>query len=807
MASVLKGCFYAARRLRRSPAFTFTAVATLALGIGANAAISSVVYGLLLASLPFRDAGRLVSILENMPRAAAPIEASYPDFQDWRRQQKSFEALAAYSTLNPSTVSLRLPQSSVQINRVLASANFFSLLGITPIAGRTFNEADEQNGHSNVAVLSLEAWQRYFGRDPKMVGKTINLNGSAYTVVGILPAHGSFPADGEVWLPLSLLDPATQSSRVWHSVRVLGRLHGGVTLRAATVEMQTIAGRLAEENPATNRGVGVRLEELRRQLLGTLRPALLCVAGSALLVLVIACSNVASLLAVRASTLQRDTIIREALGARPIALFIESLTLTNLICFFGGLLGVALAVISVPLMRVALSHSTTLDPAMIQMIHVSWPVLALSFATCAITATAFGLIPLLRNPLPPSAHAGLNIRTSSRLGGRMRDSLVSFEIMVAVIVLFVCAIVVRSFEKLAAVDPGYRVDHLLTFEVTLPQPRFQDGGSETVHFYQQLTSRLRNSPGVLSVAATTQLPLSPSEAMTRFRIDGEPPASPGVFPAAQIRFVTPDFFTTMGLRIEQGRTFTDEETLHGAPRVVVNQAFSRSYLSRRDPLGAKILLGVLSPNPASIPVIGVVSNAHETGLDQDSPSEIFLPGFGVHEIIVVRTASDPDDFLPVIRNAFQQIDPEQAFYHMESLHEVVTDALALKRATSISLGIFALLALVLAIVGIYGTLAYSVVQRTQEFGIRMALGAQRKHITLLVLHRAWAIALAGLVPGMIAAFVCGGFLKSMLFEISAADPMSVAITIIGLLLVVTFASCLPARRAAKLEPSEALRAE
>lgn len=807
MPKVVDQLLYAVRRLRRSPAFTFTAVATLALGIGVNVAIFSAVYGLLVASLPFRDADRLVSILESVPRAVAPMEASYPDFQDWQRQQTSFQALAAYSTINPSTVSLRLPEGAVQLNRVLASGNFFSVLGVTPISGRAFDEAEDTPGHNNVAILSLAAWQKYFGRDPKIIGQPINLNGSAFTVVGILPAHGEFPADGDVWLPLSLLDQPTQTSRVWHSVRVLGRLRAGVSLDQANTELQTIAGRLAEANPATNRGIGVRLEGLRHQLVGTLRPALLCVAASALLVLLIACSNVAGLLAVRASTMRRDALIRAALGARPVNLMIESTMLSTSICLLGGLFGLALAGVSVPFIRLVLSHATTLDPAMIQMIRISWPLLALSFAVCAITAIIFGLSPFAWNRPSGSLQGGLGSRTNSRPGGRLRDSLVAFEIMVALVVLFLCVIVVHSFERLSTVDPGYRVDHLLTFEVTLPQPRFQDGSPETIRFYRQLLSELGNAPGIISVAATTQLPLSPSEAMTRFLIDGQAPVRPGAFPAAQIRFVSPDFFTTMGLHIEQGRAFTDDEVRNGAPLFVVNQAFRKSYLGQRDPIGAKILLGVLSPKPTSIPVIGVVSNAHETGLDQEPPPEIFLPGFGVHEVIVTRTASDPDGFLPVVKNVFQQIDAGQPFYHAKPLQEVVTDSLSLQRATSGSLGIFAVLALILAVVGIYGTLAYSVAQRTQEFGVRIAMGAQKKDITWLVLRKALAIAVAGAIPGLIAAFACGRFLRSMLFETGTADPVSVAITIAGLLAVVVAASCIPARRAAQVEPIEALRAE
>ena len=315
MGSIVRDIAYAFRQLKRSPAFTFAAVATMALAIGANTAIFSVVYGLLLESLPFHDAGRIVSILETLPQAPSVIEATYPDYEDWGTRQKSFDQLAAYSTLNPTTVSLKLNDRSEQVNRVLASGNLFSLLGVSPILGRTFNENDDAGGNNHVVVLSSDAWQRYFGRDRNVIGRRVDMNGSSYTVIGVLPPRAEFPSTGEVWMPLSLLDKPTQSSHVWHSVRVLGRLRPGVSLAAAGAEMQTIAGQIAAANPATNRNVGVQLSPLREQLIGTLRPAILCVMGSVLLVLLIACVNVGNLLMVKASAREQELRVRQALGA------------------------------------------------------------------------------------------------------------------------------------------------------------------------------------------------------------------------------------------------------------------------------------------------------------------------------------------------------------------------------------------------------------------------------------------------------------------------------------------------------------
>ncbi|HEX3469707.1 MAG TPA: ABC transporter permease, partial [Silvibacterium sp.] len=396
MQTLLRDLRYALRQLRKSPGFTFTAVLTLALGVGANTAIFSVVYRLLLESLPFQDAARLVNILEVHPQVPGGIVATYPDYQDWRTQQKSFEQIAAYSTLNPNTVSLVTNGHSEQVHRVLASGNFFSLLGVSPQAGRLLGEQEDKPGSNHVAVLSAEAWQRYFGRDPGAVGRNVDLNGTTFTVIGVLPPGAAFPAEGEVWLPLSLLDQPTQASRVWHSVNVLGRLRPGVELAEAKADMQTIAARIAGAYPATNRNVSVLLAPLREQLVGTLRPAVLSLMGSVLLVLLIACANVASLLMVRATANRREAAVRQALGADRIRLFSQFLAQTLILCLLGGALGTILAALALPLLRLALSHTAGVDLSMVQSIRLSVPVLLFTLGTCTLTAILFGLLPVAK---------------------------------------------------------------------------------------------------------------------------------------------------------------------------------------------------------------------------------------------------------------------------------------------------------------------------------------------------------------------------------------------------------------------------
>ena len=375
MQTLLRDLRYAARQLRKSPGFAATVVLTLALGIGATSAIFSCVYGLLLKSLPFRDERSIVSLAEISSQVTGGIEATYPDYRDWRAQQTSFSQVAAYSTINPTTVSLLVGGRPEQLRRVLASGNFFSLLGVSPLAGRLFDEHDDTPGKDHVAVISASAWAAYFGRDPDAIGRSVSLNGTTYTIIGVLPSNAAFPADGEVWLPLSLLDQPTQASRVWHSVKVLGRLRPGITLTAARADMHTIAQRIAAAYPATNRNETVALTPLHSELVGSLRPAMLCLMGAVVLVLLVACVNVANLLLVRATESRREIAVRQALGADRARLFRQFLVQTLLLTTLGGALGVVLASVALPLLRVALAHTEGVDAALLQSINLNIPVL------------------------------------------------------------------------------------------------------------------------------------------------------------------------------------------------------------------------------------------------------------------------------------------------------------------------------------------------------------------------------------------------------------------------------------------------
>jgi predicted permease len=798
---------YATRNLRRSPAFTTTVVLTLALGVGATAAIFSCVYALLLQSLPFADAGRTVALSETHPQITGGIEATYPDYEDWKAQQHSFTQLAAYSALNPETVSLVADGHAQQVHRVLASGNFFSLLGIAPLIGRVIGEQDDKPEGDHVALLSASAWDRYFGRDPSIVGRSVNLNGTAFTIIGVLPVGAGYPSEGEVWLPLSLLDQETRVSRVWHSVRVLGRLRPGIGLPEARADMQAVSARLAVAYPATNRNFGVLLKPLREELVGTLRPAMLSLLGAVFLVLLIACANVASLLMVRATAQRREIAIRQALGAGRTQFFSQFLAQAVVLCLLGGALGIALAAAVLPLLRMALAHAASLDPSMIQSINLNIPVLLFALCTCMMTAILFSIFPLLnRSPrLTEALRAGERGSTGGR--SRKRGALVAGEIAIAVVVLFLSTLVVRSFQKLLAVDPGFRTDHLLSAEITLPEPKYGDESPVTNHFYEQLLENIARSPGVSSAATTTIVPLRPSQVMTRFLVEGAPPTAPGIFPAAQIRYVSPGFFHTFGLALQSGRIFEPKDIEKGTQSFVVNAAFVRRYLAGRNPLGANILIGVLSPHPEKIPVIGVVSDAHDLGIESDAQPEIYLPGFGLHAALLVRTFADPASVESIVKNAVNALDPNQPIYHVQTVDALMSNSIARQRMTAMLLGIFSVVALALAAIGIYGVLSYSVAQRSREIGVRMAVGATRARILRLILSQAAQFTGIGLVAGVGLALVGARVIRGLLFDTGTTDPVSACIAIGLLVLAAAVAATIPAIRAASVNPNETLRSE
>src|ERR1700733_6126348 len=544
---------YAFRRLTKSPGFAVTAILTFALGIGATTAIFSAAYALLLRSLPFQHADRIIGIYETHPQIVGAAEVNFLDYQDWRRQQKSFEQVAAYSDVSPETMSLVMADHGEQVHTVIASSNLFSLLGVRPLLGRTFVEQDDTPDGNHVVILSAEAWQRYFGGDRDILGRTITLNGAGYTVIGVLAPGGAFPATGQFWKPPSLMDKALQRMRMGHTLNVLGRLKPGAGISGARSDMQAIAAWLAQDYPATNRNIGVLLTPLREQLVGSLRPAILTLLGCVVLVLSIACANVANLLLIRAAAHAREAAVRQALGASRLRFLSQYLSETLILCLLGGLLGTGLAALTLPLLRVAFAHTAGADLSLIQSIELNVPVLLAASGLCLCTAFLFALLPMRKktNRLADALRPGDRGSTGRR--SWTSSALISTEIATAIVVLFLGTLLIRSFQKLIRVDPGFRTDHLLSLEITLPQPRYQDQTAATNHFYEKLIDKLKQSPGIVSAGTTTTLPFRASHAMTRFLVAGQPALAPGALPMEQVRVVSPEFFQTMGLQLKQGR--------------------------------------------------------------------------------------------------------------------------------------------------------------------------------------------------------------------------------------------------------------
>jgi predicted permease len=798
---------YAFRRLAKSPGFSVAAILTLALGIGATTAIFSAAYALLLRSLPFQQADRIIGIYETHPQIVGPAEVNFLDYQDWRAQQKSFEQVAAYSGTSSDTMSLVMKDHGEQVHTVLASSNLFSLLGVTPFLGRTFVEQDDTPNANHVVVLSAEAWRRYFGGNRSVLGGNIDLNGVGYTVIGILPPGGAYPATGEFWMPLSLMDKGMQTRRVGHTLDVLGRLKPGIEVAQARVDMQTIAARLAQVYPATNRNIGVLLVPLREQLVGSLRPAVLTLMGCVLLVLCIACANVANLLLVRSATHVREVAVRQALGSSRLRMFTLHLSETSILCLLGGFIGTVLAALTLPLLRVAFTHTAGADPSLVQSIQLNVPVLLVTLGVCLLIATLFGLLPMIKAPGKLGESLRPGDRSSTGRQSWSRGALISTEIAIAIVVLFLGTLLIRSFQELISVDPGFRTDHLLSLEITLPQPRYEDSAPATNHFYERLIDRLQQSPGILSAGTTSTVPLQASHAMTRFLIAGAAPVAPGALPMEQVRSVSPYFFHTMGLQLKQGRVFEQKDIENNSNFIIVNQAFAQRYLSGKDPLTSSILMNVLGPHPEKMPVIGVVSNAHDLGVETEAEPELYFPGFELHSVLLIRTNADPESVLPEVRSAVRDLDPNQPIYHVETIDEVLSDSLARQKMIAVLLGIFALLALTLAAIGIYGVIAYSVTQRQREIGVRMALGATRAKILLLILRQAGTFTGIGVLVGLVAAFASGHLASALLFQTSTADPISICVSVFGLMAIAMSAAALPAARAATINPTEALRSE
>jgi putative ABC transport system permease protein len=793
------------RMLLKNPGFASVAILTLALGIGANATIFSIINAVLLQPLPFAEPDRLVLIAETHP-AVPRLEVAAPDFKDWEKQAQSFTEMAAWSLDDLGKPVITEGGEPEQLQSTCITPNLFPLLGIIPTLGRNFLPEDNQAGRDRVAIVSHALWQRRFAADPKLIGRTIRLNGEDHIVVGVMPQGTQLPFATDIWLPLSQLRGDLLTSRVRHPLEVVARLKPGITLEHARREIEAINGRLQQDYPATNKTVGVIIDPLHEKLIGDLKPALLALFGTVGLVLLITCANIANLLVGRAAQRQREVALRAALGASRWRLFRQLLTESFLLAWIGGAIGLLLSTFSLPLLRAGLPEMLTEQLPALKTAGLDLRVLGFAVLTTLLTGALFGLIPAFQL-------SRLNLNQSLKEGGktsagrhRAGRALVIAEVALTMVALVCAGLLLRSFQKLLQIDPGFRADHLLSGQITLPDTKYRSN-EQVKGFHQGLLSRIAALPGVEGAATINRFPLTASNAKMRFAVEGVPRPAAGNFPIAQQRNVSPDYFRVMGIALKRGEPFTEADLLNNRNPLIINETLANRYFPNENPVGRKLVLGVMFPNPAAFPIIGVVADVKDVGLDAPAEPAIYGVGFSNRALLMVRTSIEPVGLVAAVRQAVSATDSELPIQKVRSMDEAVSVSLARRRLSALLTGCFAALALLLSAVGIYGVLSWTISERTREMGIRIALGAHPGDVLRLVLGQGMKMALVGLVIGLLTSWPAARAMKGLLFGVGASDPAT--FLSIGLLLMTTalVACYLPARRATKVDPAVALRHE
>jgi putative ABC transport system permease protein len=810
---------FGARMLLKNPGFTAVAVLTLALGIGANSAIFSVVNAALLRPLPYPDAAGLVMVWGNFQRLnMTRLGVSAQEFADYKNQTTVFSEVAAYQTLTFNLINNNEPE---RIGGARVSSTLFKLLGAQPLLGRALLEEEDKRGSDHVAVLSHRLWQRRFNSDASLIGKQVALDGESYTVVGVMPQQFQFPLSepydterAEVWIPVAF-SPEELSDRGQYSFRMIARLKPDATLAQARSELSTIGQRFEQEYPRTYRGPKgedggwqVTLTTLQEETVGNARLFLLMLLGVVGFVLLIACANIANLWLARASVRQREVVIRTALGASRMRLARQFLTESLMLSILGGGLGLLLAMWGVELLVAASPRGIPrLSEAGIDL-----RVLGFTLLVSILTGLLFGLVPALQSSkveLSESIKESSKSATTSSRWQRLRNVLVVSEVALALVLLIGAGLLIKSFWRLLDVDPGFNKENVLTMRMQLPPSKYT-GPTEKLNFYAQLLERVKTLPGVESASLTTALPLSGTTFGGPFSIEGRPLDMTGKPPHAYVRSVAPDYFKVMGMTLIKGRELGTEDTDTSVPVVVINETFARGFFSQSDAIGQRIKLGAPgSPRPWML-IAGVVKDVKSGGLDTESTPEMYMPysqNVSSGMTLVVRTLSDPSSSVAAVREQVQAIDKDQPVYDIRTLAQLLGEAVAQRRLNMLLLGAFALIALLLATSGIFGLMTYTVTQRTHEIGIRMALGAQKSDILKLIFGRGMSLTLIGLGLGLAAAFALTRLMSSLLFGVSATDPLTFLSVALLLAFVALVACYIPARRAMKVDPLIALRYE
>ncbi len=786
------------RTLRRSPGFAAAAILTLGLGIGANTAIFSAVNAALLRPLPLPHPERLVQIWENHPMVPH-LAAAFPDYMDWRTQSTTFEQVAAWGYEFFQITGAGEP---VQVEGAIVSENFLSTIGLKPALGRGFAD-----GESQAVLLGDALWRSKFNSDPNIVGRSIRMNGASFLVVGVLPGPQILPKDVDLLTPFgTLISDFDRTNRPHHMVQVVGRLKPGTTLEQASVEIRAISKRLERDYPATNKTITAALVPMTRELEGDSRTPLLVLLAVVGLVLLIATANVANLLLARAAGRRKEIAIRVALGAGRGQLVRQLLTESLLLAAAGGVLGILLALAATPWLRI-LAEGRIARAAEIAM---DGRVLLFAMAAALASGILFGLVPALaatradQNAILRSGGRG----SAGNLHKSMRAVLVAGQVALAMLVLVGAALLTRSLMRLTRVDPGFRVDHVLTARVALPES--YKTNAQIAGFFQPLMARMAAMPGVQAVATTDWRPLAESGGRTRFGVDGEAPPEPGRYPVAHLRRGSPNYFESMQIPLLAGRGFTDHDirSEEGAP-VIVNQTLARQFYNGHA-VGRNLILGVLDPKPARFPIVGVVADTLELGLNKPAEPTLYFAGytsFGNAALVVIHTTGDPMAQAGLLRREVAALEPEAPVSELRTMEEILDKSLAGRKFSVLLISLFGALALALAAVGLYGVVSYSVTQRTREMGLRMALGAQRGQVLRLVIGEAMKLAIAGAMVGGVAAVFSGKALASELYEVRPGDPESFAAAAMLLVVVTLLGAWIPAQRAMRVDPAIALRDE
>jgi predicted permease len=810
---------YGLRTLLKSPAFSIVAVITLALGIGANTAIFSIVNAVLLKPLPFPEPDRLMYVNSGLSRNASPARPfaiSYPDFFDWRSTAKSFSGIASYHGDSFTLTGLEEP---LHVNGYTVSGDFFSVLGTPPLLGRGFTRDEEKPG-TRVVVLSHQLWESAFHGDRSIVGRGITLDKQSYTVVGVMPASFAFPLDNDpprLWRTLApdaeTTDPKEQpgtAQRGAHFLNAVARLKPGVSAQTADEEMNVITRNLAAQYPDTNKhfATAIVTTELEH-LVGDSRARLMILLGSVLVVLLIACVNVANLLLVRASRRNREIAVRAALGAKR-GRIVRQMLSESLVLGLGG------ALLGLPLAMWALKLFINLNAAKLPRIAAAGldgTVLIFTAAIALLTSIVFGLVPALRTSSPNLSEFMKEGRGTTASGShqRLRGALVILETTLGLSLLVIAGLLLRSFHHILSVDPGMNTHNVLTLTFDLPEKKYSE--QQQIDFYTQLLQRLRTVPGVSSAGAVTPLPMSGNGAIITFQIEGRPVAR-SEEPSADIKIATPNYFHTMNIPLMSGRDFSDRDDAHAPGVVIVNQAFAQKFFPNEDVLGKHITPGASNhgkPQPREI--IGVVGNVKGRRLDVQDLPEYYIPyaqlNFG-SMTVCLRTSVEPHSLTSAVRNVVSSMDSDLPLYDIKSMDEYLGATLATPRFNSMLLQAFGGLAILLTAVGLYGVISYAVAQRTHEIGVRMTLGASRGSVIAMVLKSGLQLTAIGVVAGVVLALISARFISSLnnvLFGVKPTDALTFA-AVVAIVAVVSLLACyIPAWRASKVDPMVALRYE